>query len=199
MSAHTDTWHELVKQVLKDLGTQKGYDISESETEVILSSKFQLFSGDRRRIHSIICKPDVVWKKAHRYQAVFEVEYSNATEEPRLLEKKKYCIGSLMQAYMVMCYKSAKQAVFITNSERLHENMLCFLQLAPIKFKENIIVLQETNTTQATIAQNLSTILSNEGVLPRTSVATQATTGTPIGTATVTQPTTGTQPTTPTA
>ena len=187
MSANTSRWHQTVKLVLKNIGSQRGFDVSESEAEFIFPAKFQQFIGDRRKIHTIICKPDVVWKKSYKYRAIFEVEYSSAIEESRFLEKKKYCIGSLMQAILFMYNKTADYAVFITNSEQLHESMKTFLKLISIRDDQNIIILYEPNRGRSTITRNLSRALNQAHVLPKNR--------TPRRILAATQPTPTTQPT----
>lgn len=157
--SRTPRWHETVKEVTKEIGERRGYDVSESENEVILASKFQIFANEGRKIHTISYKPDVVWKKRHVYRAVFEIEYSS-TENAQVVDKRKYSIGSLMLAYMMMNAKSVRRLVFITNSERLCSDVACFLQLSPLKYSaENILYLYVPSTARSSIYDGLTKAL----------------------------------------
>jgi hypothetical protein len=167
MAVKTSRWHQTVKRALRDIGTQHRLDVSESEKEFYFPSKFQQFSNERRRLHSVTCKPDVIWKKAYKFRAVFEIEYVNSNDESESLDKKKYCIGSLMQAVTFMYHRSADYAVFITNSRQIHEAMMTFLRLLALRDDENIIILYEPSRTRPTIMRNLSRLLNQTHVLPK--------------------------------
>ena len=126
-------WHQTVKEVIKEIGQSREYDVSESEQEMLFSSKFTMFSGKKRKIHTFSYRPDVVWKKNHIYRAIFEIEYLNPRSNLQLMEKRKYSIGSLMFAYIAMMKKSIKHLVFVTNSEDLCEEIAKFIQLTDVK------------------------------------------------------------------
>lgn len=156
-------WHKKVKEVLEEIGRKKGYDVSESEKEVILASKFQMYDGERRKIHTILYKPDVVWKKRQIYRAVFEIEYVNPLKGSQVMDKRKYSIGSLMLAYMMMMKKSVRRTVVITNCKDLCSNIGCFVQLTPLKYsKETILYLYEPNTTRSGLYKSLEETLIDD-------------------------------------
>ena len=46
-------WHKLVKEVLKEIGESRGYDVSESEKEIILASRYR-FREKKRNTHIFI-------------------------------------------------------------------------------------------------------------------------------------------------
>ena len=50
---------------------------------------------------------------------------------------------------------------------KFQKNISCFLKIVPMRFKENIAVLHEPNTTLIEITQSLSEQLAREKVLPR--------------------------------
>ena len=74
-------WHEMVKGALKEIGKERGYDVSESEKEMVLVSKFKLFryrskspeldailaDANKRKAYTFSYKPDGVWKKGRSY------------------------------------------------------------------------------------------------------------------------------------
>ena len=133
------SWHEMVKKVLKEIGEDRGYDVSESEKEMLFTKKFTMYVGDKRKKHTLAYKPDVVWKKGHRYQAVFEVEYVNPNRITQTTSKRKYAVGSLMLSYLAMINKSFEHLVFITNSENLCNEIAKYLKLAEIEYSEDNI------------------------------------------------------------
>jgi len=130
------SWHEMVKEILKEIGKNRGYDVSESEKEMMFAKKFAIYEGDKRAKHTLSYKPDVVWKEGHRYRAVFEVEYVNPNRITQTTTKRKYAIGSLMLAYLAMINKSVNSLVFITNSENLCSEIALYLKLAEIEYSE---------------------------------------------------------------
>jgi len=140
-------WHEMVKEALKEIGKERGYDVSESEKEMVFASKkFKMFRhqikgrgseiiyGDaaEREVHTLSYKPDCVWKKRRSYRAVFEIEYSNPRSNA--MEKRKYAIGSWMLAYLAMVEKSVRFLVFVTNSKDLYREILTFKRLVPLDY-----------------------------------------------------------------
>ena len=155
-------WHERVKEVLKEIGESRGYDVSESEQEMMLSSKFKMFSGEKRKIHTSSYKPDVVWKKNHEYRAIFEIEYLSPSSNSQLMDKRKYSIGSFMLAYIAMIRKSVKHLVFITNNDRLCEEIAKFIKLAKIQYSRNIWYLYEPTTRRSSLRKSLEKTLVNE-------------------------------------
>ena len=132
-------WHEMVKKVLKEIGENRGYNVSESEKEMLFTKKFPMYVGDKRKKHTLAYKPDVVWKKGHRYRAVFEVEYMNPNRIIQTTSKRKYAVGSLMLSYVAMINKSVEHLVFITNSENLCNEIVKYLKLAEIEYSEDNI------------------------------------------------------------
>lgn len=155
-------WHQTVKEVLKEIGEGKGYDVSESEQEMLFSSKFKMFNGEKRKVHSFLYKPDVVWKKKHIYRAIFEIEYLNPKSSSQLMEKRKYSIGSFMLAYIAMIRKSVYRLVFITNSDELCQEIAKFNQLANVKFSKSIWYLSEPSTKRSSLLKSLEETLVNE-------------------------------------
>lgn len=138
----------MVMETLKEIGKERGYDVSESEKEIVLASKFRMFRrriegrgweiifGDaaERKAHTFSYKPDVVWKKGHLNRAVFEIEYLNPKSSAK--EKRKYAIGSLMLAYLAMVKKSVRFLVFVTNSMELYREIKTYKELVPLEYKD---------------------------------------------------------------
>jgi len=156
-------WHEMVKKVLKQIGENRGYDVSESEKEMLFTSKFTMYDGEQRKKHTLAYKPDVVWKKGHRYRAVFEVEYVNPNRITQTMNKRKYAIGSLMLAYLAMIRKSVRRLVFITNSEDLCNEIANYLKLAEIEYsEENILWVVMPVITRSILKKNLEDFVIND-------------------------------------
>jgi len=161
------SWHKMVKDTLKDVGKERGYDVSESEKEMVLASKFRMFRhqirgkgreityGDpeERKTHTFSYKPDVVWKKRRFYRAVFEIEYLN----PRsiVMEKRKYAIGSWMLGYLAMVKKSVKFLVFVTNNKDLYLEIMTFKKLIPLEYKDSTHTLYLKAHDQFNITRGL--------------------------------------------
>ena len=149
-------WHKMVKEGLEEIGENKGYDVSESEKEIVLASRFKMYVGERRKIYTLAYKPDVVWKKGRRYKAIFEIEYLNPQRTSQIMDKRKYSIGSLMLAYLAMIKKSVRRLIFITNNRNLCSEIASFIQLTPIKFfEENIIYLHASSTSRSDLLKDL--------------------------------------------
>jgi len=139
----------MVKKALKEIGKERGYDVSESEKEMVLASKFKMFRHEikgkgwkityggpaERKAHTFSYKPDVVWKKRRSYRAIFEIEYLNPRSNA--MEKRKYAIGSLMLAYLTMVEKPMRFLVFVTNSKDLYREILTFKKLVPLEYKDS--------------------------------------------------------------
>ena len=155
-------WHQIVKEVLKELGQKKNYDVSESEQEILLASRFQRFADEKRQIHELAYKPDILWKKGHIRQAIFEVEYLNPRSEPQLMDKRKYSIGSFMLAYLATHQRSIKNLVFITNSEALCGEIAKFVQLLDFGKTDHIWYLAEPSTKKSTITKSLKKTILDE-------------------------------------
>jgi hypothetical protein len=156
------SWHQTVKEVLKELGKKKNYDVSESEQEILLASRFKRFTGEKRQIHELVYKPDIVWKKGHIRQAIFEIEYLNPTSEAQLMEKRKYSIGSLMLAYLAIHQKSIQNLIFVTNSEALCTEIAKFVQLLDSGETNYIWYISEPSLKKSTITRSLEeTILKD--------------------------------------
>ena len=155
-------WHQRVKDVLKELGEKEDYDVSESEQEILLSSRFKRFTDEKREIHALAYRPDVVWKKGHICRAIFEVEYLNPRSKAQLMEKRKYAIGSLMLAYLATHQKSVKNLVFITNSEALCAEIAKFVQLLDMGKSDSICYLAVSTSTRSTITRDLKKTLLKE-------------------------------------
>jgi len=155
-------WHQLVKEILKEIGESRGYDVSESEKETMFSSKFKMFDYEERKLHTLSFKPDVVWKKNHIYRTIFEIEYVNPRGNLQLMEKRKYSIGSLMLSYLAMIKKSVKHLVFITNSYDLCSEIAKFVELADVKYFDNIWYVYEPSTRRLSLRKSLKKTLVNE-------------------------------------
>jgi len=138
----------MAKEALKEIGKERGYNVSESEKEMVLATKFKMFrhqikgkgweilygGAAERKAHTLSYKPDVVWKKGRFYRAIFEIEYLNQRKDA--MEKRKYAIGSLMLAYLAMVKKSARFLVFVTNNKDLYREILTFKKLIPVEHKD---------------------------------------------------------------
>lgn len=149
-------WHKMVKDVLKEIGEGRGYDVSESEKEMILASKFKMYDKEKSRIHTFLYKPDVIWKKGHRYRAIFEIEYLNPQRTSQVMAKRKYSIGSFMLGYLAMIKKSVRRLVFITNNEDLCSEIASFQALTPLKYSsETVYYLYETSTSRSSLLKSL--------------------------------------------
>ena len=148
-------WHQKVKEALKKLGEEKGYDVSESEQEILLASRFKRFSNEKREIHALSYRPDVVWKKRHIYRAIFEVEYLNPRSKMHLMDKRKYAIGSLMLASLARMQKSVECLVFITNDEALCGEIAKFVQSASIEHLDNTYYLCSSYTAESSLTKFL--------------------------------------------
>lgn len=155
-------WHQKVKDILKELGEKEDYDVSESEKEILLSSRFKRFVDEKRQIHAFAFRPDVVWKKGHLYRAIFEVEYLSPRSKAQLMEKRKYAIGSLMLAYLAMVQKSIENLVFITNNEALCAEIAKFVQLADIEHFNCISYLAESTNVRSSLAKSLKKVIAKE-------------------------------------
>ena len=153
-------WHEAVKQVLKEIGEDRGYDVEESEQEMIISKRFGMYDHEKREIHSLSYKPDVVWKKRHRYVAIFEIEYLNPKSTSKLMEKRKYAIGSLMLGYVATLHKSIDNLFFITNSEPLCAEMAKLLEFADIKPAKKIAYYYEPLRTHSILKKDLTIFIT---------------------------------------
>ena len=114
----------------------------------------------KEKKHTLAYKPDVVWKKGRRYQAVFEVEYVNPNRIKQTTSKRKYAVGSLMLSYLAMINKSFEHLVFITNSENLCNEIAKYLKIAEIKYsEENIHWMLIHVITRSSITKNLENFL----------------------------------------
>ena len=162
-------WHEKVKQALKEIGKERGYNVSESEKEMVLAAKFKMFDFkiktygsqryeldiEKRKPHTFSIKPDGVWKKGHIYRAIFEVEYLKASNSQKPMGKRKYSIGSFMLSYLAMIQKSIKYTAFITNNENLYREIVTFKHLIPLKHRKNTYTLCLKASDQPSIKQGL--------------------------------------------
>ncbi len=140
----------MVKKALKEIGKERGYDVSESEKEITFASKFRMFRYSiegrgsaliydhalpERKAHILSYKPDCVWKERHLYRAIFEIEY--LSPRSRAMERRKYAIGSWMLAYLTMVNKSMRFLVFVTNSKDLYREILVFKKLVTLEYKDS--------------------------------------------------------------
>ena len=156
-------WHETVKEVVKEIGEKKGYNVSESEKEIILASRFKMYDSERRKIHTLAYKPDVVWKKGREYRAVFEIEYLNPKRSSQIMDRRKYSIGSLMLAYLAMMKKSIRSLVFVSNNRNLCSEIASFIHLTPIKyFDEHILYLAVAETSHSDLIKVLGKMFDEE-------------------------------------
>jgi hypothetical protein len=147
------SWHEIAKKALKEIGTEWGYNVSESEKEIVFGTKFSIFrhkitgkgyevireGAAKRKPHTLSYKPDGVWKKGRNYRAIFEIECLD--EIKRGTAKRKYAIGSLMLAYLAMIKNSVKNVVFVTNNENLYREIKTFKELISLEHGECIICI----------------------------------------------------------
>lgn len=143
-------WHEMVKEALKETGKERGYDVSESEKEMVLAEKFREFHFElvgavsdvkdygkaRREPHTFSYKPDGVWKKGLIYRAIFEVEHLRARNSSSIKAKRKYSVGSFMLSYLAMIKKSARHTVFITDNRILYHEIVTFKQLILLGYRK---------------------------------------------------------------
>jgi len=113
-------WHQFVKASLKEIGEKNGFDVSESEKEMYFPVKFALFNGDSAEKHILTYKPDIVWKKGINYHVIFEIEYLDP--KSRILDKRKYVLGTFLLGLIALSEKSCKNLVLITNRETLVED-----------------------------------------------------------------------------
>jgi len=152
-------WHQTVKQVLKEIGEDRGYNVEESEKEMIFSKRFTIYIGDKKEIHSVSYKPDVVWKKGHQYKAIFEIEYLNPKGTSQLMNKRKYAIGSLMLGYVAMLDKSVDNLYFVTNSEPLCSEMGKLMEFADVKNFKNVIYLYAEDRARSSLKKELIKVI----------------------------------------
>lgn len=169
-------WHKLVKEALKEIGKKRGYDVSESEKEMILADKFKMvkfavgISGSqkydydvkKRETHTFSYKPDGVWKKGHIYRAIFEVEHLKIRNGSRITAKRKYSIGSFMLAYLAMFQKSASHIVFITDNLNLYREIVTFKQLIPLEHRKYTHTLFLRASNHPSIKRGLEETLINK-------------------------------------
>jgi hypothetical protein len=144
-------WHEMAKEVIQEIGKQRGYSVSESETEMILATRLRRYKDENREIQTLKYKPDVVWKQGHIYRAIFEIEYLNPDWDSQLMNKRKYAIGSIMLAHAAMLSKSISRLVFVTNSKVLCDEIAIFLKTAkPQKYSTQKVyyIYNPTNIRQ---------------------------------------------------
>ena len=160
-------WHKMVKEALKEIGKERGYDVSDSEKEIVFASKFRMFrhqikgksweiiygGSAERKPHALSYKPDVVWKKGRHHRAIFEIEYLNPRSSA--MEKRKYAIGSWMLAYLAMVQKSVKFLVFVTNNKDLYREILTFKHLVHPKYMDSTHTLYMKAQNQLNIMVGL--------------------------------------------
>ena len=164
----------MVKKALRKIGKERGYDVSESEKEMVFGSRFKMFDfkemfsksklvfsdTDERKVYTLSYKPDVVWKKGQLYKAVFEIEYLDP--QGKLSGKRKYAIGSLMLAYLAMNEKSIKSLIFITNNLSLYREIVTFKNLMSLKYSKNTHTLCFTADDQPSINYGLQRYIIKE-------------------------------------
>jgi len=114
-------WHQYVKKLLKEFGKEKGFDVSESETEMYFTVKYKLSDEDSAEKHVLTYKPDVVWKKEGKYVAIFEIEYLNPKSQ--FLDKKKYVLGTFLLGLTALHEKLCPNFILVTNKKILWENV----------------------------------------------------------------------------
>lgn len=110
-------WHQAIKHILMEMGEKKSYDVSESENEMYFTEKFSMFEGEKREKHTLTYKPDVVWKRGIRYQAIFEIEYLSPSGQT--VEKRKYALGTFLLSLIASHRKGCGKFVVVSNNERL--------------------------------------------------------------------------------
>jgi hypothetical protein len=155
-------WHQKVKEILKEIGEEEGYDVSESENEILLASRFKIYDDEKKKIHNLMYKPDVVWKDGHIYRAIFEIEYLNPRSKAQLMDKRKYAIGSLMLGFLAMVQKSVDDLVFITNNEELCVEIAKFVRTTNIEHFDNISYISEPSSARSTLTKNLKKIVTKD-------------------------------------
>lgn len=119
------SWHQRVKEVLKEIGESRGYDVSESEQEIHFTKRVSIYIGDPIKLHTLTCKPDVVWKKGDKYRAVFQIEHAENG-----VEKRKYALGNLFLTLISLRKKSWSKLIYVTNNESLCDEIGKFVKFS---------------------------------------------------------------------